>query len=82
LNVTGTAIAIKTGDIYKFRVTAINVVGNSIVSDVFSVMAATYPTAPGTPTQLTSTETTIAIQWTAPTDNGGTPITDYTVMWD
>jgi hypothetical protein len=45
-------------------------------------MAATLPSAPGTPTRLTSSETMIAIEWTAPTDNGGTPILDYTVMWD
>ena len=59
-----------------------NVVGDSEYSDVFSGMAATLPSAPGTPTRLTSTETSIAIQWTAPADNGGTPITDYIVMWD
>lgn len=45
-------------------------------------MAATRPDIPGTPTRLSTTETSISIQWTAPTDNGGTPITDYTVMWD
>lgn len=59
-----------------------NVVGNSEASGVFSAMAATLPGIPGTPTRFTSTETSISIQWTAPTDNGGTPITDYTVMWD
>jgi hypothetical protein len=24
----------------------------------------------------------IAIEWTAPADDGGTPIYDYIVMWD
>lgn len=56
--------------------------GNSVASGVFSAMAATRPDIPGTPTRLSTTETSISIQWTAPTDNGGTPITDYTVMWD
>ena len=61
---------------------AVNVVGNSVVSGVFSAMAATFALAPGTPTRLTSSENVITIQWSVPTDNGGTPITDYTVMWD
>lgn len=61
LDTTGTAIALKTGDTYQFRVAAINVVGSSEVSNVFSAMAATLPSAPGTPIRLTSSETTIAI---------------------
>ena len=58
---TGAAVPIKMGDIYPFRVTAINVVGEGQASGVFSAMAATLPTAPGTPTRLTSSETMIAI---------------------
>ena len=76
------AAALKTGDTYQFRVAAINVVGDSQYSEVFSAIAATLPSAPGTPTRLGSGETTIAIQWTAPSDDGGSPILDYTVMWD
>jgi hypothetical protein len=49
LDSTGTAVPIKAGDIYSFRVTAINVVGEGQASGVFSAMAATLPTAPGTP---------------------------------
>jgi hypothetical protein len=45
-------------------------------------MAATLPTAPGTPYRVSSTETSIMIEWTAPSDNGGTVITDYQVLWD
>ena len=66
-----------TGDIYGFRVTAINIVGKSAPSNIVSVMAATIPTVPGTPFRLTSNETSITISWTPPKDNGGTPITDY-----
>jgi hypothetical protein len=49
------------GDVYSFRVMAINVVGEGQVSGIFSAMAATLPSAPGTPTRLTSSETMIAI---------------------
>ena len=45
-------------------------------------MAATLPTAPGTPQSIESTENSITIAWTAPSDIGGTPITDYQVLWD
>jgi hypothetical protein len=45
-------------------------------------MAASLSFAPGTPTRSASTETSITIVWTAPTDNGGTPIFDYQVLWD
>jgi hypothetical protein len=37
------------GDIYKFRITARNVVGDSKTSNVFSVMAANLPGNPGLP---------------------------------
>jgi hypothetical protein len=70
------------GDIYKFRVTARNVVGDSHASSSFSAMAASLPSAPGTPTKVTSSETSITIEWTAPEDDGGSPIFDYQVLWD
>jgi hypothetical protein len=40
-------------------------------------MAAGLPSAPGTPTRYTSSETSVTIIWSAPSDNGGTPISDY-----
>lgn len=45
-------------------------------------MAATLPLAPGTPVSKFSSETSITIEWTAPLEDGGTPITDYQVLWD
>jgi len=57
-------------------------VGDSANYATVSVMAATLASAPGTPTRKFSSETSIGIEWTAPADNGGTPITDYQVFWD
>ena len=45
-------------------------------------MAATVPSTPASPTKLSADLTQITIQWTAPADNGGTPITGYIVLWD
>jgi hypothetical protein len=45
-------------------------------------MAASLPLAPGTPTRKTSDETGITIEWTAPSDDGGSPIFDYQILWD
>jgi len=45
-------------------------------------MAADLPSAPGTPTRYNSSETSVTIIWTPPTNDGGTPVTSYIVMWD
>jgi titin len=82
LNSLGTYVNLQAGDIYKFRITARNIVGDSVNSATVAVMAATLPGAPGQPTRKESSETSVAIAWTAPTDDGGTPITDYQVLWD
>lgn len=57
----GVAQNLVPGDVYKFRVTARNVVGDSHASSSFSAMAASLPEAPGTPTRVTSDETSITI---------------------
>ena len=82
LNALGTYVNLKAGDIYQFRIKARNIVGDSASYATVSVMAATLASAPGAPTRKFSSETSIGIQWTAPADNGGTPITDYQVFWD
>lgn len=43
------------------------------------LVAASTPSAPGAPAKVTSTLSTITIQWTASTANGGSAITNYAV---
>lgn len=81
LNSAGLYVNVKAGDIYQFRITARNIIGDSTKATI-SVMAATVPTAPSTPTPLSSSQTSVTIQWTVPTSNGGSPILDYQVLWD
>lgn len=40
------------------------------------------PSQPGAPTWITSSETSISIEWTPAEDNGGCPITEYKVYRD
>jgi hypothetical protein len=82
MDTTGIMHNLIAGDFYQFRITARNIIGDSPVSEILQVMAATLPGKPGTPSRLTSTEVSITLQWAPPVDDGGSPITDYQVMWD
>jgi hypothetical protein len=64
---------------YYYRVLATNSVGSSSYSTVRS--ATTLALAPNAPTNFIATPnvTTVALSWIAPTDNGGSAITGYTV---
>jgi hypothetical protein len=70
------------GDLYQFRITARNIIGDSTPSESLELMAATLPGKPISISRKISDETSITIQWSEPADNGGTPITDYQILWD
>ena len=79
--VTGTSYTVSglsNGTTYYFTVKAVNAVGSSTASNQAS---ATPATVPGSPTGLSATagNTTVALKWTAPTSNGGSPVTGYNV---
>ena len=82
MNAVSEYVKLVAGDVYQFRITARNIVGDSSVKAITQGMAANLPTAPSTPYRVRSTETSVTIAWQAPADNGGTPITDYQVLWD
>ncbi len=74
VNVTGLTI----GTQYHFAVVAVNAAGSSSMSNILN---ATIMTAPGAPTSLTTLATTdqVTLNWTAPADDGHSPITGYLV---
>lgn len=77
-----TGAASVPGQLLQFRVTAVNAVGSSAASSVFSI--STPLLKPAAPTGATLTETpnatTLTISWTPPTDFGGaTAPTRYAV---
>jgi len=58
-------------------------VGDSTESAVsVGIIAAIKPTPPINLARVYSDGTMITIQWIAPVDNGGVPVTDYQVKWD
>jgi len=79
---TATITSLATGS-YLFRVAAINSVGTgtTVTSSSTSVTAAA--TTSNAPTGLSVTPTTgqAALSWTAPSDNGGASITDYSIQY-
>ena len=73
-----TVPALANGTAYTFSVVATNAVGSSPAAKSGSV---TPSTVPGAPTLVTATrgDKTAAVSWTAPTSNGGSAITGYTI---
>jgi hypothetical protein len=69
------------GKTFTFQVSAVNVIGEGVVSGSYSVIAAAVPTAPSAPTLVEQSPTFIKIAWEAQSD-GGSPIHFYTVLWD
>ena len=67
------------GTNYVFSVAAVNGSGTGSLTTLVVIDAHT----PGTPTGLTASglNASASLSWTAPTDNGGSPITDYTVQY-
>ncbi len=81
--VTGTSdtvTGLANGTKYYFEVEAVNSVGNSNSSNQLSAtpVANSAPSAP-TLNSATPGNTSVALQWSAPSSNGGSPITGYDV---
>src|SRR5271157_3700827 len=75
---TYTSTGLANGQVYFYQVTAMSVAGESARSIEANTTTATVP---GVPTALTATRgnAQVVLNWVAPTSNGGTAITSYSI---
>lgn len=64
------------GVYYQFKVSAVNLIGESDQSPAAKIIAATYPDAPSLPTKVNAGKNFVQIAWVANYD-GGSPILDF-----
>lgn len=83
LNITYTITAgIVRGRTYRFKYRAKNGAGWSDYSPILYATAATYPSAPAAPTLYSATGSSITLDFSESTDNGGSKITSYELWKD
>jgi predicted phage tail protein len=75
---TYTDTGLTNGQLYYYRVSAVNAVGEGSRSNELSSMPATVPSAP-TLASATPGNTQVVLIWTPPSTNGGALITNYHV---
>ncbi len=78
---TTTVTGLTNGTTYTFKVSATNGNGTGPDSSASNAVIPSAPSAPGAPTGVTATagNASATVSWTAPTDTGGSGITQYTV---
>jgi Domain of unknown function (DUF4082)/Fibronectin type III domain/Mo-co oxidoreductase dimerisation domain len=78
---SATVTGLTNGTAYTFKVSATNSVGTGPLSAASNSVTPSAPTAPGAPTNVTATagNASAGVSWTAPSSNGGSPLTSYTV---
>lgn len=72
-----------TGRTYYFKIRATNIVGQSgLTSSSVGMLSGSIPTQPLLPTLVSQSQFQIKFSWTAPTNLGGIPLTQYSIYWD
>lgn len=78
---TYTKTGLTAGKYYRFKISAINGVGEGTAGSSASFIAADYPSAPSQPYLIASTSTQVEIGWEPPSDNGGAAIDGYDIFY-
>ena len=76
---TYTDTGLTNGNTYYYKIYAVNIAGNGPNSAEVNAVPKTTPSAPNT-FVATNGNTKIVLTWTAPTSNGGSAVTGYTVL--
>src|SRR2546421_362491 len=78
---TYTDTAVTNGVTYYYQVSAVNNVGEGPRSNEASATPTAPATPPGAPQSLVATagDATVTLTWSAPSSNGGSPITNYRI---
>jgi titin len=79
LTTSYTASSLTAGVVYTFKVAARSSVGLGVDSSELNVRAAAIPGVPASPSTTVVSNTGVTITWVAPAEDGGSPITAYTV---
>jgi alpha-tubulin suppressor-like RCC1 family protein len=75
-------IGLSRGTSYYFRLAAVNPEGASMYLELAGSVTPSVAPSPPTALQFVSkTATSLTVTWTAPIDNGGSPVTDYIVEY-
>jgi predicted phage tail protein len=77
-----TKTALATGTVYKFRVAAVNAIGEGPPSSVRESAACMDPAQPGPILVKERSIYGISLQWSPPSSDGGCPVTTYMLMQD
>jgi hypothetical protein len=74
---------IQAGVYYRFKVAAVNFIGESLMSEpTISIIASEVPSAPLLLSQIEATETSIEFSWNPPLYDNGSPVEYYHVYID
>ena len=75
-----TLTTVTPGLSYRFKITAVNIVGESLRSSEVAIIASSLPSVPGTPQYVSADDSPqITISWTAPSYDGGSDIVSYLI---
>lgn len=79
-DLTFTLTSVTPGLSYRFKLSAVNIVDESLQSSEVAIIASSLPSTPGTPSYVSADDSPqITIQWTAPSYDGGSDLVSYKI---
>ena len=73
---------VSPGQLYHFKIIALNLVGPSPESDPVSRLAATIASAPTSLSTLAQSTSSVSFSWAEAANNGGSEVSDYQILWN